>query len=388
MAEALARVKRELGRGAVILNTRTVKEPGWLGLRARARVEIPATDEPDVLRAAARRATIPTRSGRSAHAEDSAEGAAMAGTTAVQSSDLAPKDLHNELRRVRALVEDVLVETRRPRGASALPRNLRGTYLHLIQQEVSEKVAADLLNQLRNELTGQQLADAELVRNRLGARMAQMIPEAGPVGLKSAGRPSVVALIGPTGVGKTTTVAKLAANFKLRENRNVALITIDTYRIAAVDQLKTYAQIIDVPLSVVLTPEELKAAIARHRDAYLELIHTAGRSQNDAIRLNELKRFLDAAQPQEIHLVLSLTSTRSHLLRAAEAFAPLGVNRVILTKLDEAVGFGVILGVMEQVQQKLSYLTTGQNVPDDIVVYEGGRYASRMLVAAGQEAVQ
>ncbi len=293
-----------------------------------------------------------------------------------------PRAMQQEMERIRSLVEDVLVETRRPPQASALPVHLRGMYTDLIRQEVSEKAALGLIERLRNELSSQQLQDPQRVRRHLARQIARMIPAAEPAAPTAAGSPRVVALIGPTGVGKTTTIAKLAAQAKLREDRSVALITIETYRIAAVDQLKTYAQIIDVPLSVVLTPDELAAAVDEHRDADLILIDTAGRSQCDTIRLNELKRYLGAVRTDEVHLVLSSTSTRNHLLRTVQAFAPLGVNRVILTKLDEAVGLGVVLDVMHQVGQRLSYLTTGQNVPDDIELFDAPRFARRVL--AGQ----
>ena len=383
MAAALAKVKRELGRHAVILNTRTIKEPGWLGLRPKSLVEITATDEPDVLRAATRRAKLGSRSGRSkAVSEQVAEGTAMSRATSAQPVDSSSPSLHDEVRRVRTLVEDVLAETRRPRDAAALPEHLRATYVQLLQQEVSEQLAIHLIEGLRNELTLQQLSDPDLVRGRLETLIARMVPIAGPVALSPADGPRVVALIGPTGVGKTTTIAKLAANFKLREGKKVALITIDSYRIAAVDQLKTYAEIIDIPLSVVLTPDDLASAVHRYQDVDLILIDTAGRSQNDTIRLNELKRFLDAAGPHEVHLVLSSTSTRSAMLRMAEAFVPIGVNRIILTKLDEAVGFGVVLSLLQQVSHKLSYLTTGQDVPDDIEICEGGRLAGLVLGAS------
>ncbi len=379
MAEALAKVKRELGRNAVIVNTRSVKESKWLGLRSQPRVEITATGEVEGLRIASRRATLPSRSGLTTNAQSSAEGSAM---PAVDNPTLAgtwPRAMRQEMERIRSLVEDVLVETRRPPQACALPAHLRDLYTDLIRQEVSEKAALGLIEQLRNELSNQQLQDPQRVRRHLAAQIARMIPAAEPAMPTPAGSPRVIALIGPTGVGKTTTIAKLAAQAKLREDRSVALITIDTYRIAAVDQLKTYAQIIDVPLSVVLTPDELAAAVDEHRDADLILIDTAGRSQCDTIRLNELKRYLGAIRTDEVHLVLSSTSTRSHLLRTAQAFAPLGVNRVILTKLDEAVGLGVVLDVMHQVGQRLSYLTTGQNVPDDIEVFDAPRFARRVL---------
>ena len=124
-----------------------------------------------------------------------------------------------------------------------------------------------------------------------------------------------MALIGPTGVGKTTTIAKLAATLKLRESHTVGLITIDTYRIAAVDQLKKYADILDIPLRVVGSPEELRAAIEAMSDREFILIDTAGRSPSDTLKLQELKNFLNIAGPDEVHLVLSSTATQESVMQ-------------------------------------------------------------------------
>ncbi len=186
-------------------------------------------------------------------------------------------------------------------------------------------------------------------------------------------------MIGPTGVGKTTTIAKLAANLKLRQNRKVGLITIDTYRIAAVEQLRTYAQIIHVPLRVVMTPDELSAAIDEMDDLDAILIDTAGRSQRNVERLDELKEFLDAAAADEVHLVLSTTANVKNLQAAMDRFGSLGANKLILTKLDEAVSFGMILSIVKRMDAALSFVTTGQDVPDDIEVGQGRRLAQRIL---------
>src|SRR5205085_5547961 len=140
---------------------------------------------------------------------------------------------------------------------------------------------------------------------KLSELLEKLLPISGPITRKKTTGPHIVALIGPTGVGKTTTIAKLAANLKLRENHSVGLITIDTYRIAAVDQLKKYADIIGSPLRVVNTPEELREAVAAMSDCAFILIDTAGRSPTDTMKLNELKNLLDAVEPDEVHLVLS-----------------------------------------------------------------------------------
>jgi flagellar biosynthesis protein FlhF len=189
----------------------------------------------------------------------------------------------------------------------------------------------------------------------------------------------VIALIGPTGVGKTTTIAKLAANLCLREEQKVGLITIDTYRIAAVEQLKTYAVIIDVPLEVVFSPSQLEQAVRRMNDRDVILIDTAGRSQRDGERIKELRAYFGAVEPDEVHLVLAGTCGERVLTETIQQFRELGVNRVIFTKLDEAIGFGVILACIQKAEAKLSYVTTGQDVPDDIHVGEGGTLARWIL---------
>ena len=182
------------------------------------------------------------------------------------------------------------------------------------------------------------------------------------------GRPRTVALVGPTGVGKTTTIAKLAATFKLKQKLNVGLITLDTYRIAAVEQLRTYANIIGLPLHVLLTPEELSLALQPLRASGPTrcdgvLIDTAGRSQRDDPRLAQLRTFIRAADPHEVHLVLSSTWSQAVLMDTVERFSSIRTDRIIFTKLDEAVSFGVMLNVASKVNKRLSYVTTGQEVP-------------------------
>ncbi|MBN1343974.1 MAG: flagellar biosynthesis protein FlhF [Phycisphaerae bacterium] len=378
MAGALQKVKKELGRDAVILHTRTFKRGGFLGFGGRNVVEITATRQ-------TKTKNLPPTWTRSKISQRSSEDVA---TSKICDNRPAPSDstgtqvnesLLSEMGHIRSLVEQMIDETRRSSGG-AVPAELLDTYTSLLQQHVADELAHDLLGKVRHDLSGEQLREGTLVQQRLTDYVASMIPEAGPIRLDGPlGRAKVVALVGPTGVGKTTTVAKLAAHFKLHERKNVGLITIDTYRIAAVDQLKAYARIIDVPLKVVLSPEELRDAVDEMRWMDLILIDTAGRSHNDTIRLNELKTFLSSIEPDEIHLVLSSTATAGHLRVAVERFGRLGASRLILTKLDEAVGFGVILEAVRKVNQRLSYVTMGQDVPDDIGVGSATELARLIL---------
>jgi flagellar biosynthesis protein FlhF len=156
------------------------------------------------------------------------------------------------------------------------------------------------------------------------------------------------------------------------------------YRIGAVEQLKTYAQIIDVPLEIVSSPEEMRVAVLGMADRDVILVDTAGRSQRDAIKIKELKCFFDAAPPDEVHLVLSSTASEAVLTEAIERFSEIGVGRVIFTKIDEAIGFGVILTCLQKANARLSYITTGQDVPDDIEVGEG-RFLAELILRENTE---
>jgi flagellar biosynthesis protein FlhF len=254
-------------------------------------------------------------------------------------------------------------------------------YLRLISQEMSDELADQIVNAVRAELSAEQLEDETHVRASMLRHVASFIPVAEQAVPESTsdGRPLTIALIGPTGVGKTTTLAKLAASFKLRHHRKVALITSDTYRIAAVDQLRTYANIIGLPLEVALTPSEMKVAVDKLSASDVILIDTAGRSQNDDGRLRELQQFIAAANPHEVHLVLSSTAGQKVLLNEAEAFSAIGVHKIVLTKLDEAVSFGMLVNVIRQVGKHLSFVTTGQEVPTHLEIGRAERLAELIL---------
>jgi len=175
-----------------------------------------------------------------------------------------------------------------------------------------------------------------------------------------------VVFIGPTGVGKTTTLAKLAAQYRFFWNKRVGLITIDTYRIAAIEQLKTYSRIMAIPLKVALTPEELEEAIKSYDGTDLILIDTPGRSQLNNEALTNLEEFLEAAQPADVHLLMAVTMRDEDAFITLENFAPEYVQQLIFTKLDETSSFGTILNIGRKAKKPISYLTIGQKVPEDI----------------------
>ena len=279
-----------------------------------------------------------------------------------------------------AELESLLTQLRARQGLAprrSTPAPMFDLFTDLIEAEVEESVARELVDRLRRE-PGLEQAESQMARQRLAAILQDEIQVTGPIEVASgAGR--VVALVGPTGVGKTTTIAKLAANYRLKEGYRVGLITVDTYRIAAVEQLRTYAEIIDLPMEVVSTPREMRDAVAKMRDFDLVLMDTAGRSPRDEVRIRELRTMLAEAEPNEVHLVLSAAASARSLVAAAEKFIPVGVTAAIVTKIDEATALGNVLSLARRCNLPFSYLTDGQNVPDDISVAEARTLAQLIL---------
>ncbi|MCF4150633.1 flagellar biosynthesis protein FlhF [Dethiosulfovibrio sp. F2B] len=187
-----------------------------------------------------------------------------------------------------------------------------------------------------------------------------------------------VMFIGPTGVGKTTTIAKLAAANSLWEDRKVLLATADTYRIAAVEQLRTYAKILGVPVEVVFDPKDLKG-IREKRDAELILLDTAGRSQRDSRRLDEAKELYEAFAPESVHLVISASSKYRDMLDVIERMGDMPISHLIFTKLDETLTLGPVLEIALNFDIPVSFLTVGQNVPNDIEVASPDRLVDMAL---------
>ncbi len=295
----------------------------------------------------------------------------------------AVRQLEEEMRAMRAMMGEVLQASRSsaPAVAGTLAElGPRGEAL--AASGLPEAVLGELSRAIARELSPAEQRDEQIVRAVLGRLLGDLVPTGGTIEPKR-GETRVVAMVGPTGVGKTTTIAKLAAELKLRRGMRVGLITADTYRIAAVEQLRTYAGIIGLPLRVVLGPDELVSARAALEDRDVILVDTAGRSPRDASKLAALKELVGAARADEVHLVLSSSMGASAAARAVERFAAVAGDRqtlrVILSKVDEADEIGAVLGVVRTLGAPVSYLTTGQEVPDDIEPASASRIVEALL---------
>ena len=177
-----------------------------------------------------------------------------------------------------------------------------------------------------------------------------------------------VALVGPTGVGKTTTIAKLAGRLSLVDKKKVGLITIDTYRIGAIEQLKTYAEIMNIPFRVVITIKEMGEAIEAMEDCDVILIDTTGRSSKNTMQISELRAFIEKAEPDYVNMVISATTKNRDIKTILNGYSDLGYDGVIVTKLDETTVYGSIYNIAKRANKPVNFITIGQNVPDDIKV--------------------
>ncbi len=265
--------------------------------------------------------------------------------------------LEDELAQMRQMLRQVMNQP--PNGEE--PLTLKDA---LQAQELRDDVMQDMIRKIPPATMMLGKDSPEAVK-ALGDYLHSVVKTGDGIGLKD-GRPKIVALIGTTGVGKTTTIAKIAAKFVLERGISVALITADTYRISAVDQLRTYSDIIGLPLEIVYSPEELKPALRKHRGKKLILIDTAGRSQNNDYQMEELKELLSVEPSIEKHLVLSATTKERDAEAILERFAACRPDRILMTKTDETESIGFIVNLLFDRRLAMSYLTTGQSVPDDI----------------------
>jgi len=276
-------------------------------------------------------------------------------------------------------------ELREPRldrsTAPKLPATEENRLLELLARELRDEELGNegvelLMEQIRP--AAEDGADLDELRGLLVEALTGLVRCAGSLRLKKNG-PRIMAIVGPTGVGKTTTIAKLAAMHALKRGASVAMVTTDNFRVGAIEQLKTYAKIMDLPLEVATTSQELAKVLARHADKDLILIDTAGRSPKDAERLAELKGYLECHPGIETYLCMSASTRARELDEIVATFGVLPVTKFLFTKLDESESFGSIVYAHLKHKLPLSYFATGQKVPEDIEVASSRKLAALVV---------
>ena len=374
VAEALAQVREDLGPDAVILHARTTAPPQRGSL-----VEVTAAvDEDGPLVGAAhplpRPAPAPrAASGRGRRAPSGAVTMAIGADAGIlprpdRGGDGLPpralEEIHQLLAELKAEMEP----------APKIPAALRPLFRHLVAQDLPTRTARRLVLELPPAVrTGRKPADLAALQETL----AHSFRVSGPLTL--GGGRKVVALVGPTGVGKTTTIAKLAGQFHHVAGLRVALISLDTYRIGALAQMRIYADLLSAPLHVVRTAAEMQQVLAAEHAADLVLVDTTGRSPRQADGIAATRAVLSEVADLEVHLVVSATTKNSDLEETLQRFRPLRYERVMVTKLDEARTLGPVLHAALEHQLTISYLATGQEVPDDLEAATPWRLAASLI---------
>jgi flagellar biosynthesis protein FlhF len=407
MAAALSQVKETLGAEALILSTRTIGRKG-LGVLGKQMIEITAAIESPATRASAPRKTQQTqqvsRAGkipeaytqRFDHLED--EKVTLSRQPRSERVEVAGLPLEDEVKELRARLEAQNFEqlqaelselknlmhqlTRQAQLQPAPPivapavehsQSVNNPLLDsadlqqmLVESGIDAEAALTIARFTVPKMSVEQLRDSHECRRLLQSTLASLVQASGP--LWQQGQPQKrVSLVGATGVGKTTTIAKLAAD-ALQNGARVALVTIDTFRIAAVEQLKVYGEIMGLPVEVVISPQQLQQAFARHQDKDLILIDTAGRSPQDDPRIEELTTFLGEGSDVENCLVLAAPTAERLQNKTLKAFSVLPLTRLIMTKLDESDQCGSMINLSTSSNLPLAYLTNGQRVPEDLLM--------------------
>lgn len=387
--EAILMAKEEMGPQAVVLNIKKVKHKGLARFFKKDTAEVTAALEEtpqtppitsDVVKEIAKIARVDEEENEDKKKAGEREEKGEKTTAIEEKLNNLQNMLENQMKKDRNTGKEE--EKKKQEEEDTNVKFMKLVYNQLIESEVDEKYANQIIGEVQSSLKKESSMDTML--SCIYQKIILKLGEPKPIVLKE-GKKQIVFFVGPTGVGKTTTIAKLASDFKLNKKANIALITSDTYRIAAVEQLRTYANILDVKLQVVYTIGELNQAVMDFADFDLILVDTAGRSHNNREQCEEMLQLIRQADVEDlgfeknIYVVLSASTKYKDLLKITDVYKDLAKYQLIFTKLDETSGFGNILNLRLKTQSSLSYITAGQGVPDDISLIEPQKMAKRLL---------
>jgi flagellar biosynthesis protein FlhF len=385
--EAEEKIRRKYGNHARIMHHRSVRMGGFLGLFTREGVEVTGyfSSEPRSSGGSAgggsrhgfgvSAAGAETASGNAASGHAGASGAS-GGTASAQGQ----RSLEDEKKRLLELMrggdktlDTVLTEIRSLRetidgnAAGQVHPAIAEVRNKLEQNDFSPGYVRAMLDRMRRELSVEELDDREAVHQRVVEWIGESIRIHEP---RSTGKPEVLILVGPTGVGKTTTIAKLAAMYGLERNEkkhDIRVLTIDNYRIGARQQIETYGQIMDIPVSFVESADDMKKYLALYQDADMIFVDTIGKSPRDFRKLGEMNELLSmCGHRARVHLAVSATTKTCDVAEIATQFEPFKYEAVVVTKLDETTRAGNIISVLSEREKPISFMTDGQRVPQDI----------------------
>jgi len=384
--DAIRRVREEQGPDAVILSNREV-EGGFEIVAAIDFEEVlltpegmsPVIDKPDQSMPDSPRAVQPRSEFQRTLKQSASRGQSSAGRSATsrrRSSEPSLDDMRREMKNMRGLLEQQI--SGMALGDMARRNPVQANLLRLLMQlELSPKLCRQIVTGLERASDPQ-----NAWREALGV-LAHKIPVTHDDILEKGG---VVSLVGPTGVGKTTTIAKLAARYAVRHgSKRVALVTTDNFRIGAHEHLRAYAKILDIPLRVVSSGEELHATLKDLANRKLVLIDTAGMSQRDLRLKEQFSLIREASSRIRSYLVLSATTNQSTYEEIINAYGRLGLSGCILTKVDEANTLGGALSAIVRNRLPVAYMSDGQRVPEDLYAARAHSLVSRSVTLMRQD---
>ncbi|MFH1194298.1 MAG: flagellar biosynthesis protein FlhF [bacterium] len=343
LKEAMDKMRDELGEDAIVLSTKVIEGDMKLGYKKMFELTAGVEEQKRNLKS----------------------------TKPVPKQNPAAKNFDSELKKLtekiyRSSTEMVVDDSNTEPGTGVVNKEnklLASLNNILLDKEIDKRSANMIVEQL-SKYSG--MINEKNIGSYIVSTISSMIPTS-QFEIDKKKKPKIISLVGPTGVGKTTCIAKLAVISKLIHNLDVGLITIDTYRLGALDQLKIFAEISNIDFLVAYEPSDLTSIMSKYRKKDLIFIDTVGRSQNNAGLLKGIGEFLKPVKVDEIYLVLSATSTTRHMVDVAEKFKILNYDSIIFTKLDEAVAFGNMLNLITKTKRPIKYLTNGQVIPDDII---------------------
>lgn len=386
MNEAMIMIKNELGKDAIILSSRKVKGNGLFAIFGKAKFEVLAAIEEQV-QLKDSEARLQSSDRDKSVIDTYMQVKAGSGNTQKQSEF---NQLNQDLNELKQMVNQLVMKNGSPVEENTLIKNepfksgidypsFPGANKSAITEPSEltsiEQVRQWLIDRDVDKVHADKITDIlfyngevpEDISKSLKMVIQKLLGKPFTIE-KTDAKPKVCFFVGPTGVGKTTTLAKLAAKLSLMENKKIGLITSDTYRIAAVDQLKTYSEILGIPLTVIYEADELPSTLNKYMDRDYILIDTAGRSQNSKEFVTDVANLLEYVENPEIFLVISLTTGYKEISKILEAYSFLADYKLLFTKLDESSSLGNVLNARMMTNKSLSYFTIGQSVPDDIEI--------------------
>jgi len=352
--EAMQKISDEMGKDAVILNTRKIRQKGITGFFKKPLVEVVAAVDEHV-----------PQNNQMLNTQISRLYSQKQTFSVNENTPAVLKRLENQIEIINKLVNRLTHGVSVVENTSRLPVKpaFLSYYEQLLKNEIHEDIAKVIIEKAisfyEEERTEFESCLNKVLLEYLGPSQPLQLPD---------GQRKIVMFIGPTGVGKTTSLAKMAAIFSIQQQKKVGLITADTYRIAAVDQLKIYAEILEIPLSILYSPKEVVDALHQHRDKDVILIDTAGKSIRDRAQEKEIMELINLSNADEIYLVLSCNTSYAGCKNIIDSYNFLPDYKLFFTKIDEASNCGTIINCRYMTGKPLSYITNGQNVPDDIEV--------------------